>query len=659
MKKRFTIVTLMSATLLLPATISARELSVSEALTNVRAYAAQSGCRMGTNLQLIHQVNTPTKGVACYVFSAANGKGFTIASGNDIAAPVLGYSENGTFDPNNIPPGLQHMLNYYSEEIEKGEQAGLARYEESPYYTSTYQKTAIEPICKTKWDQDAPYWNLCPTSYGSRCYTGCVATAMAQAMYVYKYPSKSKGSATWNGSTVNFNRTYAWNNMLLTYTGSYTTAQGTAVAELMVDAGKSVDMGYSTSGSGAMTDVVPQAMVNNFSYDQAIAYTQADQYPISDWNDMMYYQLANGWPIIYGGFGTGYNGGHQFICDGYRSGDYFHINWGWSGVSDGYYKLTALAPGSQGAGGNTSDFSTGCDAVYYVREPMEGSEKQTQISCRGNFVAGTSTSSQTQFKVTSGSLWGSTRNYFMNLGGFQFNAEVGVRLIDATDPAKTYTVAATNGMITWKKWATGLASFNVSFTGQNIAQGKYYVFPVSRAQGKTEWERIMCPRGKQQYVVMTVTSDGSTVFSSPTSPNYVPVHTVYMASADSVVKNTTLQLKPIVIPSDGTNPALRYTSSNTDIATVDPVTGVVTGVAVGSCKITATTTDGSLISSSTIVKVNGTGSVNTVANNLDSPADVYTVTGIRVATQVKPSEIMNQNLTPGIYIAGGKKYVIR
>lgn len=658
--KRLTLTAMLAAALLTAPCGMARQLSVDEALQNARSFSTQSGMRMSPNMQLAYQVNTPTQGVAVYVFNTANGKGFTLVSGNDIAAPVLGYSENGSFDPNNIPPGLQHMLNYYTEQIEKGELAGLAPYSEATTgerYATT-PKHNIEPLCQTRWDQDAPYWNLCPTSYGRRCYTGCVATAMAQTMYVYKYPEQSKGTAVWNNTTVSFNRTYAWENMLLSYSGSYTTAQGSAVAELMVDAGKSVDMDYSTSGSGAMTDVVPSALYKNFSYDQACSYSQADQYPESDWIDIMYHQLDNGMPIIYGGFGTGYRGGHQFICDGYRTDNYFHINWGWSGVSDGYYKLSALSPSTQGAGGNTSDFSTGCDAVYFVRKPVEGSTIQTQISSRGNFVAGTSTSTQTQFRVTNGSLWGSTRNGFMNLGGFTFKAELGVRLINSEDSTKVYTIPATNGLITFNKWSTIVSSMNVSFSGKGIAAGKYYVFPMSKAEGKTQWERIMCPRGRQQYVVMHLDTDGSTVFSTPTTPLYTPVNTVYMPDTASVKERKRLQLNPVVIPSNGSNPALRYKSSNPEIATVDSITGEVRGVTVGKCTITATTIDGSLISASTLLNVTKNNGVETLPEvNADKEMDVFTITGILVARKVKAADITN--LPKGIYIAGGKKYIVR
>ena len=39
---------------------------------------------------------------------------------------------------------------------------------------------------------------------------------------------------------------------------------------------------------------------------------------------------------------------HAFVCDGYKEGDYFHINWGWGGQFNGYYRLSVLSPREYG-----------------------------------------------------------------------------------------------------------------------------------------------------------------------------------------------------------------------------------------------------------------------------------------------------------------------
>lgn len=47
-------------------------------------------------------------------------------------------------------------------------------------------------------------------------------------------------------------------------------------------------------------------------------------------------------------------GGHAFVIDGYSSDRFFHVNWGWGGVSDGYFRLTAMDPSQQGIGAATT-----------------------------------------------------------------------------------------------------------------------------------------------------------------------------------------------------------------------------------------------------------------------------------------------------------------
>lgn len=64
-----------------------------------------------------------------------------------------------------------------------------------------------------------------------------------------------------------------------------------------------------------------------------------------------------------------------------------------------------------------------------------------------------------------------------------------------------------------------------------------------------------------------------------------------------------------VLPSNATNKALNWSSSNLNVATVDASSGVVTAVGNGSTTITATTKDGSNLTDSYTVTINGDGLV--------------------------------------------------
>lgn len=114
--------------------------------------------------------------------------------------------------------------------------------------------------------------------------------------------------------------------------------------------GYSVKMGYSTSFSSAWITSIRPAMIKYFGYDPDMQYVERFNFTVNQWNDMMYNELREGRPVIYGAM-TPEGSGHCFIIDGYEKGDFFHINWGWSGMSDGFYRLPELHPASAGLGG--------------------------------------------------------------------------------------------------------------------------------------------------------------------------------------------------------------------------------------------------------------------------------------------------------------------
>ena len=55
-----------------------------------------------------------------------------------------------------------------------------------------------------------------------------------------------------------------------------------------------------------------------------------------------------GHPVIYAGSSGNAITGHCFVVDGYKfdaaGNTYFHINWGWSGLNDGWFLITAFQP---------------------------------------------------------------------------------------------------------------------------------------------------------------------------------------------------------------------------------------------------------------------------------------------------------------------------
>ena len=93
------------------------------------------------------------------------------------------------------------------------------------------------------------------------------------------------------------------------------------------------------------------ALRRNFGYKYVENVSRADNMTPSEWMQTIYEELEAGRPVMYSGFAPG--GGHSFVADGYKDG-FLHINWGWYGNCDGYYKPDAFNPTNPETGFNFS-----------------------------------------------------------------------------------------------------------------------------------------------------------------------------------------------------------------------------------------------------------------------------------------------------------------
>ena len=329
-----------------------------------------------------------------YVFNVNNDGGFVIVSNDDVAVPILGYSDSGTLDPDNMPDNMRAWLQGYADEIAWAKEHHIAKVDASSTpRINRALKAPIGPLLNTTWNQDEPYNNYTPyygvsngiyvysttggTGY-SHCATGCVATAMAQVMKYHKWPTEATAeipSYKWKNKGSNLSKltptTFNWGKMLNSYDGIYEQDEADAVATLMKYCGYSVQMNYGKESS-SNTDMVASALKAYFDYNsETTKFVSRSFYTYANWIELIYHELANDRPVVYGGQSSG--GGHEFVCDGYQGEDYFHINWGWGGTSDDYFKLSALNPYTQGIGGSSSNdgFHYGQDAVIGI-QPSTG-----------------------------------------------------------------------------------------------------------------------------------------------------------------------------------------------------------------------------------------------------------------------------------------------
>ena len=223
-----------------------------------------------------------------------------------------------------------------------------------------------------KWGQDSPYNKLCFTSNGSQAITGCVPTAYAILMNYHKWPAKANEKRVYHsgtGESMTLGHVYDWDNMLSSYSGTYTDEEANAVATLMRDLGWAYGVEYGTgnTASGAGGEGAAK-LIDIFKYksespntSSATMATNRDVLANDNlWVEYIKQSLDAGCPIPYSSTTTG-GGRHIFILDGYTDKGYFHFNWGWNGQGNGWFKLDEMKPDAY------SDYSKSHRAYFMLK----------------------------------------------------------------------------------------------------------------------------------------------------------------------------------------------------------------------------------------------------------------------------------------------------
>ena len=278
-----------------------------------------------------------------YVFNAAEGQGFVFVAADD-ECDVIGYTDGGSFDADEMPEVLSGWL----------EASGTAAPSQTMPRKAAKHYDEIPVLLTTTWQQLPPYNSLCPMLNGEHCHTGCVAAALAQIMFYHRWPQgETKAIPGYEPSRLydDFEEdglpatTFDWDHMLNEYTGQESEAEIAAVAKLMAYTGYAAKMNYSAVGQSVAAVGSPlNVLLEYFDYDPGAHMVSLTDYSVSQWDQLIYDELAAGRPVLISG-ATGDTGkpaiGHQFVCDGYKKG-FFHINWGLPKKYNGYFKFSAL-----------------------------------------------------------------------------------------------------------------------------------------------------------------------------------------------------------------------------------------------------------------------------------------------------------------------------
>jgi len=348
------------------------------------------GESLGASVQRVDTFSDNTGSALYYVVYLAP-SGFVIVAADDLVEPIIGFARAGTFDPSPTNPLGALTSNDLAARVTYARQMNAAALEPSALQAqakwqrlwlqeaepasegptsqllTSVSEVRIAPLTQSTWDQgtagntgSTACYNYYTPPYGDGRTTnypaGCVATALAQLMRYYQFPTTGVGSAGFtiytNGSPLTYylhggngaGGPYVWSDMPLMPPSSPPTAQCQAIGALVADAGATVNMNYWTNGSSASVLDGKNALTNVFHYSNATKGYRSGADIGAGLLGMMNPNLDARYPVLLG-IKTPSNEGHAVAADGYGYSDstlYHHLNLGWSGADSAWYALPLI-----------------------------------------------------------------------------------------------------------------------------------------------------------------------------------------------------------------------------------------------------------------------------------------------------------------------------
>lgn len=559
-----------------------KQISQNAALSAARKYSRTGQVAPAKNLRSDKTNNAPY-----YAFNLE--QGYVIVSGDDEMTELVGYAENGFFDAENVPPQMQLWLNGYAEYV-AAVQSGKAKARK--ILLSDSPSVVVEPLVTTKWNQDAPFNNFAPeytddNNNTQRCATGCAATAMAQIMKFHNWPEQGVGHYSYEHQSFgtissNFSEhVYDWTNMIDRYNnGEYSNVQADAVALLMKDCGVSLNMNYGPVSGASIYSYTP-AFKNYFRYSSRTVNRSGCE--TAEFTKIITDELQEGRPIIY--CGTGEDGGHAFVVDGYDTNYFLHVNWGWGGYSDGYFDMNYMDPAGLGIGGGSGAFKWN-QGIVLARPLKDGVEPYEFIQqlcfVLFNDVQGGIFCEQEMPANKGDDVTILLRNT-ANLSGESFFGSLNVGVFDNSGALVTMgneeRIENNNGeLLEFQSGSLYSVDLPMTLNTAGIADGNYIVRAMSKANGDV-WRKF----ASTDCLNMTV-ADGKVYLSAPT-PNISMVgigsydtatYKGFSFNADVTVHNSSS------IPVDG---SIMFTV--TDSETGDALSGSLRAIVYDNCDFKA------------------------------------------------------------------------
>lgn len=429
---------------------------------------------------------------AFYICEAGE-NGYAIISADERMTPVLGFSQSRGFDVTNIPVGLQELLDSYTREYE-------ALTNGKPMRPANRKIEGIQeqvgPLFITQWGQKKPFNNRCPELNGERCVTGCVAISTSQTLYYYQYPNSATGTVNYVSRTNQIpihedlsTFKFDWPFIRGSYKYGAREKECEAVADLVYCCAAAVEMDFGLKESAASSANQIKALVENFGYDPDMANIHKEYMTSNDWHTLMLKELNLQRPIIYAAKSQ-QMGGHSFIIDGYKAAEngypFYHVNWGWEGDFDDYFKLSALEA-------DGDEYNQNHEAIINV-QPDNG-ERDTEIFWQAKEVilkpARVNPNETHKFTITVNNMY--------NCSYKAFRGKIEFYLQDTNNKEILVGTQGLNNV----PFNYGLTTFNVEGTlPKDIQEGNYTLIIRSQSEDSDKYEKVRYPSPK----VLTVTT---------------------------------------------------------------------------------------------------------------------------------------------------------
>ena len=497
--------------------IEANPVSKAQALQEAKAFLQTKGVEMQTTIEAYkapRKVGSKESNPYYYIYNVGNDKGFVIVSGDDRTEKILGYVDSGSFNEEDAPTPLMEWLKGYEREIESLTTV------QGPSITPKRKvvektKRSIAPMTTSKWKSGYPFNTATPIVDGSNSPVGCSPVCFAQFLYYYRNQNVKALTNTVpayidrNNNTIEAipaGTTLDWDNMIDDYVHStYNTTQKNAVADLMAISAKALQTSFYSNTALTSTANFHPALINYFGFDDAIAFVNREYYSVDDWENIIYNEIVNKRPVVYNGFSS--ITGHTFLIDGYDASGFFHINWGWAGQDDGYFRLSVLnryQSGSTNPQIITSTYTDKQSILLYAVPSSLGCVNTSNNQLNGKIISASGSTVACKYHNQSG-----LEGYYQYGVGYE-DEDGQVVLIKKYNNSFVYLNNTSSASRYYGISANDLQNADMDY-------GTYQLVPVYKYIDHSDWK--ICQHESANYAILNYSASGISCSVHSNFPN--------------------------------------------------------------------------------------------------------------------------------------------